>query len=224
MWDTRSNSPRYRIVLYRGGKEYDDKISALETKIVEMETSEKHLLRKKNILQRLVDLEEINIEKDTKINLLLEKVEKLENTIDQSHNSKQCENVNKCESINCEYCDFTAKNQRGLQLHVKAKHEIMKIELKVSCLATDDYLSIDRDLYKKELESEIDVLEDILEVFIDASATTRNEYVGKLLPTKIVLRSRIPADWNSESFRNGIWNRINQRIPKGQICELSEET
>ena len=204
-------------------KEYDDKIDALENNIRDMETSERHLVRKKNILQRLVDLEKTDVEKDTKINLLLEKVEKLEEVISQTNNSKQCESGNRCESIQCEYCDFAAKNQRGLQLHVKAKHEIMKIELKVFCLATDDYLSIDRDIYKKELESEIDVLEDVLDVYIDASAATRNEYVGKLLPTKIVLRSRTPADWKSESFRNGIWDRINLRIPKGQICELSEE-
>ena len=46
------------------------------------------------------------------------------------------------------------------------------------------------------------------------------DYVGKLLPTKIILRTRIPAQWlESESFRKEIWKRINRRIPKGKISE-----
>ena len=46
------------------------------------------------------------------------------------------------------------------------------------------------------------------------------DYVGKLLPTKIILRTRIPTQWlESESFRKEIWERINKRIPKGQISE-----
>ena len=46
------------------------------------------------------------------------------------------------------------------------------------------------------------------------------DYVGKLLPTKIILRTRIPAQWlESESFRKEIWERINKRIPKGKISE-----
>ena len=48
------------------------------------------------------------------------------------------------------------------------------------------------------------------------------EYVGKLLPTKIVLRIQIPLDWESESFRNNIRKRINDRLSNGKICEVSE--
>ena len=72
------------------------------------------------------------------------------------------------------------------------------------------------------MESEIDVFEDVIEIYIDAAGKNKEEYVGKLLPTKIVLRTRIPMDWESESFRNTIWNRINNRLSKGKICELGE--
>ena len=71
--------------------------------------------------------------------------------------------------IPCEYCEFLARNQRGLQLHIKAKHDIKKFEIVILFEGTDDYLSIDRDAYKKELETEIDVLEDVTEMFIDAA-------------------------------------------------------
>ena len=82
---------------------------------------------------------------------------------------------------------------------------------------------MDRDEYKKELESEIDVLEDVVEIFMDASNDSKNEYVGKLLPTKIVIRTRFPENWNSESFRKTMWERINIRIPKGKMCEDGKE-
>ena len=68
------------------------------------------------------------------------------------------------------------------------------------CKATEKYLSSDRDSYRKELESEIEVLEDIVDMDIDSSKDY--DYVGKFLPTKIILRTRIPAQWqSSESFR-----------------------
>ena len=51
-------------------------------------------------------------------------------------------------------------------------------------------MSSDRDMYRKELESEIDVLEDVLDMDIDSLKVY--DYVGKFLPMKIVLRSRIP--------------------------------
>ena len=93
-----------------------------------------------------------------------------------------------------------------------------KVEISVFCKATEKYLSSDRDSYRKELESEIEVLEDIVDMDIDSSKDY--DYVGKFLPTKIILRTRIPAQWqSSESFRKEIWKKINKRIPKGQISE-----
>ena len=125
------------------------------------------------------DVEKSNIENDEVIKTLVVKVAKLE----ERHCEKDSDNI--MESIKCNFCEFEAKNKRGLQLHMKAKHEIEKIELKVFSMATDDYLSIDRYEYKKELESEIDVLEDGVEIFIDASEVPRNEYLGFFYPQKL---------------------------------------
>ena len=216
-------------------EEFDMKIEALETLIKDMETSlsdkiceiaelkekqsivdEKNWNKKKNIIERLVELEKINCEKDNQILLLTERIELLEH---KNKTPDSQESDNPCESFQCEYCDFVAKNQRGLQLHIKAKHEVKKVELNVLCQATDEYLSIDRDEYKKEIETEIDVLEDVIEIFINASDTPKTEYVGKLLPTKIVIRTRIPAACESIDFRKKVWQRINNRISKGKISE-----
>ena len=77
---------------------------------------------------------------------------------------------------------------------------------------------MDRDCYKKELESEIDVLEDIVNMEMDSSKV--NDYVGKFLPTKVILRTRIPAKWENDAiFRKQILERINKRIIKGKISE-----
>ena len=111
----------------------------------------------------------------------------------------------------CEYCDFSSKSERRFKLHLKEKHEITKIEINVFCRANEKYLNSDRD-------REIDVLEDVIEMNIDSSKMY--DYVGRFLPTKIVLRTRIPEKWQTnESFRKQIWNRINKRIPKGKISE-----
>ena len=173
-------------------------------------------MKKRNILQRLEALEKINDEKDATIKFLSEKVETLESTLKQVGEDEE---VNKASNlVTCEYCDFLAKNERGLKLHMKAKHEVTKVELSVFCKATEKYLSSDRDLYRKELETEIDVLEDIVDMDIDSSKVY--DYVGKFLPLKIVLRSRIPSQWqNNETFRKQIWERINKRISKGKISE-----
>ena len=46
------------------------------------------------------------------------------------------------------------------------------------------------------------------------------DYVGKFLPTKVILRTRIPAKREKDTiFRKQIWKRINKRIIKGKISE-----
>ena len=184
------------------------------------ESEERYALKKKNILHRLEDLEKLNDEKDIAIRILYEKVEKLEFKLQEAQEIEP-EDLEK-NLIQCEYCDFPAKNERGLKLHNKAKHEVTKVEITVFCKATEKYLSSDRDMYRKELESEIDVLEDVLDMDIDSSKVY--DYVGKFLPMKIVLRSRIPVQWLSdENFRKQIWERINKRIAKGKISEEKED-
>ena len=208
-------------------EEFENQIKKLEQIIVKKEeeidnlmktneTEEKNLMKKKNILQRLEALEKLNNEKDTTIKFLSERLDSLESTLKQVNED---ENVEKASNfVTCEYCDFHAKNDRGLKLHMKAKHEITKVEVSVFCKATEKYLSSDRDMYRKELETEIDVLEDIVDM--DINSSNAFDYVGKFLPLKIVLRSRIPTQWQTnENFRKQIWDRINKRIVKGKISE-----
>ena len=184
------------------------------------ETDDKNLLKKRSILQRLVDIEEKNVEKDKTIEFLSERVESLEGKLKQVQESEN-NDVDNLKLVPCEYCDFSAKNQRGLKLHMNAKHEVTKVELTVYCKATEKYLNSDRDSYKKEIENEIDVLEDVIDM--DMNSSKIYDYVGKFLPTKIVLRTRIPAKWEScENFRKEIWEIINKRIPKGKISEDKE--
>ena len=196
-------------------KKMEEIITKKEEEINELrrknESEERNSLKKRNILQRLEDLENENDEKDKTIKFLAERVEKLLHQIENDETEKTTN------LVPCEYCDFCAKNERGLKLHIKAKHEITKVELSVYCKATEKYLSSDRDLYRKELETEIDVLEDVIDMDIDSSKVY--DYVGKFLPLKINLRSRLPLEWNKETFRKQIWDRINKRIVKGKISE-----
>ena len=47
------------------------------------------------------------------------------------------------------------------------------------------------------------------------------EWKGKLLPTKIVLRPRIPAQWQeSENFWKQVWEKVNKRVPKGKFRKI----
>ena len=183
------------------------------------ETEERNTLKKKNVLQRLEDLEGIIDVKDNIIKLLTERLEKMEQSLLQIDENERVEKTSN--QVPCEYCEFLAKSERGLNLHMKKKDEIPKLQLNVFCKATEKYISSDRDLYRKELETEIDVLEDIVDMDIDSSNVY--DYEGKFLPLKITLRTRIPAQWNdSVNFRKQIWNRINQRIAKGKITEDKE--
>ena len=78
--------------------------------------------------------------KDKIIELLSERVDKLLCQIKNSETEKAAS------LAPCEYCDFFEKNERGIKLHVKAKHEITKLEVKLFCKATEKYLISDRDL------------------------------------------------------------------------------
>ena len=46
--------------------------------------------------------------------------------------------------------------------------------------------------------------------------------IGKLLLLKIVFRTMLPTQWNSETFREQIWDRMNKQIAKGKISEEKE--
>ena len=106
----------------------DEEISEILKK---KEYSERNIQMKKNILERLEAFEIINEEKDVRIKYLADKVEKLENSLSQEKYNPNLESDKSSELNPCEYCDFQAKNQRGLQLHIKAKNEVTKVEISV---------------------------------------------------------------------------------------------
>ena len=75
------------------------------------------------------EIEKLNDEKDLTIKFLSERVVKLELTLEKL-NSNENEEVQNCaKMVPCELCDFFAKNEIGLKLHMKSKHEITKVEL-----------------------------------------------------------------------------------------------
>ena len=198
-------------------EKYTQKENEFKELLKKIETDERNMLKKKNILQRIEELEKLNDGKDIKIKVLVEKVENLENKAKEILENEPV-HVNSPDLTTCEYCDFSTKSERRLKLHMKEKHEITKVEINVFCKATEKYLNSDRDSYQKELESEIDVLEDVVTMNIDSSKIY--DYVGRFLPTKIVLRTRIPTKWQTnEIFRRQIWEKINKRIRTGKISE-----
>ena len=85
-------------------------------------------MRKKNILDRLTELEIITNEKDEKINFLVSKNDKLcallEKLTVTDSNTYESSSVipAQVKDLNCEKCDFVAKSEAGLKLHTQAKH------------------------------------------------------------------------------------------------------
>ena len=70
---------------------------------------------------------------------------------------------------------FLWSKKRGLKIYMKAKHEITKVELTLFCKATEKCLSSDRDNYRKEIESEIEYLEDVIDMDMDSSKMLVNK-------------------------------------------------
>ena len=123
-------------------KEFEDKISELEGKLIEKaERDERNILKKKNILERLEDMEKRNDEKDIQIKLLSEKIEVLECKLSQKEyialvrkDKKETEivdlsfeqpssEVKSVEIKKCEKCDYTADNDGDIKTHIQAKHK-----------------------------------------------------------------------------------------------------
>ena len=89
----------------------------------------------KEIFDKLEQLTKIILEKDEVINKLAEKIKKLEENYDNDDDEDVIENDVEETDVNttfvnpylkkrypCEICDFQAKSNAGLQLHVKSKH------------------------------------------------------------------------------------------------------
>ena len=94
-----------------------DKVKAVENA---MTRNEKIIPKKQNILDRLVELEKINTEKDERIKLLFINFDKLAKMRDDKQE----------DPLKCEKCEFVARNDVGLKVHVQAKH---KVPTKVKC-------------------------------------------------------------------------------------------
>ena len=98
-------------------EKYAKKENDFKELLKKIETDEKNMLKKKNILQRIEELEKLNDEKDIKIKVLVEKVETLENKAKEILENEPI-HVNSPELATCEYCDFSTKNKRRLKLHM----------------------------------------------------------------------------------------------------------
>ena len=78
---------------------FENQIKTLEKKLLKNEeeienllkkddNEERNSLKKKNILQRIEDIENLNDEKDRKIKFLIDTIEKLEQSLKQIHENK----------------------------------------------------------------------------------------------------------------------------------------
>ena len=94
----------------------------------------KTLLQKKNILERLQELEKINVDKDEKITNLTLKIEKLESEMKVQYREayevitglvSECEDnaqFDQMTSFSCPECEFVGKHLRGLKIHMTKMH------------------------------------------------------------------------------------------------------
>ena len=103
--------------------------------------------KKKNILERLEELERVNSEKDDQIRDLTERLVELENKKLETNNiveegpkifqistinCTECDFNTKLSSdlekhitdnhLSCEFCDFVGKNLTGLKIHIRRMH------------------------------------------------------------------------------------------------------
>ena len=101
-------------------KEKDAKIADLESKLDELETKFKDLATKKEVEQKINNLETL-VSKQQKA---CEKIEKLENLV------KDIEKVN----IKCPKCEFTTVSEKDLKTNIKKMREnkIRKVKVKFS--------------------------------------------------------------------------------------------
>ena len=92
------------------------------------------MVNKKNILERLQEVEKLNIEKNEKIENLTIKLDNLESEMKKQYLEAfevmtelvaECEDNEKFDeltSFSCPECDFVGKHLRGLRIHMTKKH------------------------------------------------------------------------------------------------------
>ena len=221
-----------------------NKVNLLEKRMEEKDSIIEELLKKIDsfvLKSEIEQIQKIIDEKDILIRNLQEKIDALKDVIDSKYENEddtdetEIHEITFCNpsvNINCEECDFIAKNERGLKIHRKSKHDNMQnpvteIELNIYTLATEGLLNINRDAYQKELEMETDFVVKIVKMHMDVIKSKylnyAPDYIGKFLPTQIILETKIPKKWKEcTDFRNKIWDKINSRLTEGKMSEIDE--
>jgi hypothetical protein len=131
-------------------KEIVEKLDKLEVRLEKLENKEitlaqigeKNPIKKRNIWERLQELEQINLEKDDKIVTLNNKLEKLEEDVKDNMKeandclvglvaeSEETQHFDELTGFNCPDCDFVGEDLRVLKVHMTRKH-LMKVFLEV---------------------------------------------------------------------------------------------
>ena len=73
-----------------------------ENLVKKNENEERNSLKKKNLLQRIEDIENLNYEKNRKIKFLMDSMEKLEQSLEQIHENENEEVEKIAEMVHCE--------------------------------------------------------------------------------------------------------------------------
>ena len=98
---------------------------------------------------------------------------------------------------------------------------IEQIKVDVFVLATNEWLTKDRDNYHDHLEEEIEAVESVDKMWISTSGFDENkDFVGKYLPAQIKLNTKVPEKWkNDADFRKDLFDKINKKMTTGMIVE-----
>ena len=138
------------------------KMDLLEEKMNDKEQIIEEMVKKLDLFvhkNEIVHLKEMILEKDSFIENLQEQLDDLKKVIDAKYDnneeSQSSENheitfFNPSVSIPCEECNFIAKNEKGLKIHRKSKHEnnrkqFTNVELNIFALATEEYFNYNID-------------------------------------------------------------------------------
>ena len=220
------------VVIIKLSKKVDDIMNSIE----------------KELVVKLFELQKLIEDKDLEIKEIEEKIQCME-TNQETCNIHEEEEISinesdtlektfinpSSEEIQCDVCEFVAKNIKGLRIHKRLKHTkaygkissslFYDVQVDVLCLATEAYLGNVRDYYKSEL-GKSEEFYNVLDIYMDIKKSKYNnipdEYVGKLIPTKIKFLTENPEKWEDPEERKIIWKEFNRRIAKGKISEEDE--
>ena len=109
--------------------EFEPRIENLEKITIEKDTIEN--IEKNKLTTKIDELAKAMEVKDIEIKSLHHKMENLEKKTDLNNESNDTNfDMTFCkppETVHCDYCDFDTNNERGLKVHMHAKHEVKKM-------------------------------------------------------------------------------------------------